>query len=32
MSGTRETESKVGTRSRDLSLWVIVEEDKQARC
>lgn len=32
MTGRRETESKVGTRLRDLSLWVIVDKDKQAWC
>ena len=32
MSGRRETESKVGTRLRDLSLCVIVDEDEKARC
>lgn len=30
VSGRRETESKVGTRLRDL--WVVVEEEEQARC
>lgn len=32
VSGRRETERKVGKGLRDLSLWVIVDKDEQARC